>query len=269
MNLDISPELWVTVIAGMVGVAGAVVVGLWRATQAGDALRARLVAAAVIIGWLVVDVVAALAGAFEASPDRRVPTIAVGLVVPLAAGIWLLVRPGPVRDVVERLPVPWLIGVQVYRVVGVVFVLAWAQGSMPAAFALPAGLGDVAIGLAAPLVACRVARRPAPSRGIAVLWNLAGIADLVIAVTLGFLTSPSPFQQLSLADPNYAITRLPFVLVPAFAVPLSVLLHVASLRRLRRAVAEPATVTPGARRSPTTPATAALRVGPRRPSTSG
>ena len=44
------------------------------------------------------------------------------------------------------------------RVVGVLFLIAMEQDHLPAAFALPAGLGDIAIGLAAPFVALQLAR---------------------------------------------------------------------------------------------------------------
>jgi hypothetical protein len=59
----------------------------------------------------------------------------------------------------------------------------------------------------------------------------------VIAVTCGFLTAPSVFQQLALNDPNTAITRFPFVLIPTFAVPLSIILHIFVLARLRQPAA--------------------------------
>lgn len=130
---------------------------------------------------------------------------------------------------------------QLYRVAGAIFLVAYAQGLMPGAFALPAGLGDVAVGLTAPLVAYVSARRGRSAHRLAVAWNLLGIADLVVAVTMGFLTSPSAFQQLALDQPNVLISRYPFVLIPTFAVPVSILLHLLSLWRLRReARGEPA-----------------------------
>jgi hypothetical protein len=181
----------------------------------------------VISGWAAVDLLLGAAGAFAATRHGAVPVIAFGLAVPLVAGLWLMTRAGAVRELVGAIPVRWLVAVQSYRVLGFVFVAAWALGRMPWQFALPAGIGDVAVGLAAPLVALSGDRRAAAA------WNVAGIADLVVAVTLGFLTSPSPFQQLASNDPNRLITRLPFVLIPTFAVPLSILLHVAALRGLR------------------------------------
>jgi hypothetical protein len=48
-------------------------------------------------------------------------------------------------------PPPWLIGIQLYRVLGLNFLVLYALGRLPAEFALPAGVGDVIVGLAAPL----------------------------------------------------------------------------------------------------------------------
>ena len=209
------------VFAGTVAVAVAVIAGVWRAKPV----------VAVLGGWFAAAVVLGAAGVFEAATDREVPLIALGIAVPLIAGMVALARR---PDLTDDLSLRWLIGVQAYRVLGAAFLVAWLDGRMPAAFALPAGLGDVAIGLAAPFVATRSDRAR-------VIWNVLGIVDLVVAVTMGFLTSPSPFQQLALDDPNLAISRFPFVLVPVFAVPLSVLLHLVALRRLTTGAATSAT----------------------------
>jgi hypothetical protein len=50
----------------------------------------------------------------------------------------------------------------------------------------------------------------------------------------GFLSSPSPPQILSFDAPIQLIGAFPLVMVPIFAVPLAVLLHIASLVKLRR-----------------------------------
>ena len=104
---------------------------------------------------------------------------------------------------------------------------------MPAEFALPAGIGDVAVGLLAPFVALMLVRNGAERAWPAVVgWCALGITDLVVAVTCGFLTAPSAFQQLALDDPNAAITSYPLVLIPTFAVPVSIVLHVYVVARL-------------------------------------
>ncbi len=133
------------------------------------------------------------------------------------------------------MPLSWLVGVQLYRVLGVIFLVLYASGKIPGAFALPAGIGDVLTGLLAPIVALGYARRQPGAERRVLAWNVFGLLDLVVAVTMGFLTSPSPFQLLSLDAPNQLITAFPLVTVPVFAVPLSVLLHLASLAKLRAA----------------------------------
>jgi hypothetical protein len=71
------------------------------------------------------------------------------------------------------------------------------------------------------------------SRFAAVGWNIFGILDLVVAITMGFLSAPGPFQLLAFERPNVLTTVFPLVLVPTFAVPLSILLHIAALKRMK------------------------------------
>ena len=126
-------------------------------------------------------------------------------------------------------------GVQIYRVLGAMFLALWTQNRMPGEFALPAGTGDVIVGLAAPIVAWLNATHSPSARNATIAWNIFGVADLVIAVGSGFLSSPSPYQMLAFDRPNELIVEYPFVLVPAFFVPLSIILHALSLWKLRRA----------------------------------
>ena len=67
-------------------------------------------------------------------------------------------------------------------------------------------------------------------------WNLFGIGDLVLAVTLGFLSTPGPLQRLALDFPftEARMVTFPLVIIPSFLVPLFLLLHLFSLRRLKR-----------------------------------
>jgi hypothetical protein len=105
---------------------------------------------------------------------------------------------------------------------------------LPGAFAWPAGLGDIAIGVTAPLVAVALVHRPDFSISRAfVVWNLLGILDLVVAVTVGGLISAlaSPAAGVVTTQP---MAQLPLVLIPAYLVPLFVMLHLAALFQARR-----------------------------------
>jgi hypothetical protein len=138
------------------------------------------------------------------------------------------------RTIIESAPQSWIAGVQLFRVEGVIFLILLAGGWLPGAFAWPAGVGDVLVGLLAPVVGIASARGWRSSAGWLRAWNLLGLADLVVAVTTGFLTSPSPLQMLALDRPNQLITSFPLVMIPVFLVPLAILLHFASLQKLRQ-----------------------------------
>jgi hypothetical protein len=117
--------------------------------------------------------------------------------------------------------------VQSWRILGFVFVVLQAYGVLPPIFALPAGYGDMAIGATASLVAWKLAN---PShRNSFILWQVLGIADLVVAVGLGTtarLLSPYGTSMV-------AMTVLPLSLVPTFIVPLLLILHVICIAQAR------------------------------------
>ena len=115
---------------------------------------------------------------------------------------------------------------------------------MPGAFAWPAGIGDLIVGLLAPVVGFAYMRGARGSNGMLRAWNLLGIADLVVAVSTGFLTSPSPLQLLALDKPNELVTAFPLAMIPAFLVPLAMLLHLASLQKLRQVARDTREVNP-------------------------
>ncbi len=115
--------------------------------------------------------------------------------------------------------------------------MLWADGRLAWQFALPAGIGDVATGVSAIFVAVLLTQQAVGARRAAYAWSLFGIADLVIAVTMGALTSPGLPHLLAFDAPNLLITSYPLVMVPTFAVPLALILHGLVLWRLWREAA--------------------------------
>ena len=115
--------------------------------------------------------------------------------------------------------------------------MLWADGRLPWQFALPAGVGDVTTGCFAVVVAALLARGSTGARRAAYTWSLFGIADLVVALTMGAMTSPGRAHLLALEAPNLLISSYPLVMVPTFTVPLALMLHGLVLWRLRRGAA--------------------------------
>lgn len=126
----------------------------------------------------------------------------------------------------------WLIGIQLFRAIGLVFILEWARGNLPAIFAQPAGWGDLATAVVALIVLLRYRVGEIPATAI---WTVAlvGIADAISAFFFGFFSSATPLQLFSQDFPNRVI-EYPTGLIPLFLICFAVCMHVLSLAELRR-----------------------------------
>lgn len=237
MNYPVPVYLTPFIMTGMIFVIGTLVLGLRRVLQRAawpqpDQAQALWSISALLVAWFVVAAATSIVGYYR--PSSGPPTIQYGLMTPIVIGVLAFFSWPLLRRIVASVPNTWLVGVQFYRALGVIFVVLYAGGHLPGIFALPAGLGDTLVGILAPFAAVSLARSPKTSANRARLWNLLGIADLIIAVTLGFLTSPSPLQMFAFDRPSGLIAMFPLSLIPVYAVPLSILLHLASLQKLRQ-----------------------------------
>ena len=243
--------LWAITIAGITAIPAATCVVLYGgAVRAGlGRTRAALLAggAAVVLGgWFTASAVIAGHGWYHARFGHGVPWLPVAVAGFL--GTLLALRRIPVvaralaaPGMVARLELP-----HTFRVAGVAFLLLMALGHLPALFALPAGLGDIATGIAALLVARRLAQ--GTGRRAARWLNAFGMTDLVVALTLGALTG---YHLINVTPSGAPISELPLALIPTAAVPLLFVLHITSVSALVRA---PRTPLPA-----TAPLTAAAR----------
>ena len=217
---------------------GAILIGLWLALSRTDFdSRTRLSTWLAIVvpftAWLALIWVLAIEGTFRARP-AGVPRLPFAIFIPVLVGLVLLTRAKRVAAVLEVTPPSWLIGVQVYRILGVIFLVAWASGNAPGVFALPAGIGDVLVGLLALPAAVYLRSGARGGLTAAYVWNLLGLLDFAVAVSMGFLSSPGRFHVLALDHPNILTSTYPTVMIPAFGVPSSIILHGLSLWQLGR-----------------------------------
>ena len=190
--------------------------------------------AAFFLAWLALIFVVGARGGFVAPPGAPPLGLLIGLVAPL--GLFLLgYRTIPqLREFILAADLRIIVGMQAWRWAGFGFLTLYFYGVLPGIFAWPAGLGDMAIGVTAPLVLATLLRRPdfAASKSF-VAWNLSGILDLTVAVSIGALVpllAPNFYGAVTTAP----MTRLPLVLVPTFLVPTFLILHLTALFQARR-----------------------------------
>ena len=217
---------------------GLIAVGLWLGLESTDLTpgQRRTTWLAVMIPdtlWFAVAWSAAINGVFRtgASP---LPLLPLAIFLPVMFGAPLLLLSKRVGQVLDAMPASWLVALQLYRVFGSWALAAWLHGVLPGVFALPAGSGDVLTGLFAVPAAIAVASGTTEGRKAAIAWNIFGLADFAVAITLGMITSPGPFQLIVPSVLSIGAGAYPDVLTPAFVVPSSILLHALSLRQLIR-----------------------------------
>jgi hypothetical protein len=190
-----------------------------------------------LTGWLLLVLILGVAGAFVGPPGKPPLAIAIGVAAPLAVFFaWLRLSPS-FREFVLSLDLRFIAAMQAWRWAGLGFLDLYAYKVLPALFALPAGLGDMAVGVLAPLMVLGLLRRPGfAGSGTFIRWNVFGILDLVLAVSLGtvgtLLATGAP-GEVSTAP----MATLPLLVIPAFLVPFFLMLHTTALlqsRQLRR-----------------------------------
>jgi len=217
--------VWVLVLTGIVGTRLLLGVGLYRSAVAAGLGRPRamtvaLVAVGLLLTWVAASWLLAYDGVYQAGPWGPV-AFAIALVALLASTripvmARVLAAPGTSANLVRA---------QSFRVVGVLFLIMMFLGKAPALFAVPTGLGDFAIGLAAPWIARALAH--GAGRREAVRFNVLGIVDYAVALVTGTVSS------LVLADSSgTALGMAPLVLIITTAGPLGAAMHIVSLRRL-------------------------------------
>ena len=225
--------LWAVTYAEVTGIAAATAYTLYRGARAaglGNRVSARMgLGAALLFGvWLAVSSLAAAGGSYRSTLGHGVPWL------PLAVlgffGLLLALTRVPVIRRAQTAPGAQqrLLSPHSFRAAGIVFVIAMLLGKLPALFAVPAGLGDIAVGIATLSVARKV-REGSHAKPLA-WFTLLGIADLVSALTLGALTG---FLQIVHVNPPATLNAdLPLAIIPTVGVPLLLTMHLSSLRVL-------------------------------------
>lgn len=215
------------------GTLGALVgtIGLvWSAGARPSVGRAVLVGA--LVAWWLAVIGAARHGFFQVTRADSFPKLLLGWIPALALGAIWWGSPA-VQKLSNRIPLSALVGVQVFRLVGLAMVWSTVLGRLPPLFGWVAGMGGVLVGASAPWVARGLARGLPSAMVRARFWNLLGLGDILLAMVLGGMSGPGPHQVLSLDFPSAAATAFPLVVTPAFLVPLALLGHFLVWQRLR------------------------------------
>jgi hypothetical protein len=200
------------------GVPGIERVGSWAEITGGLAV------------WLVAVSLLAMAGLYKKAPMA----IPFGVPVLSAFGLFLFTRVPAASQLLQAAPVSWLIGTMVVRVAGGSFLVALAKGELASRwFALWAGGFDLFVGVTALPLAWWVGTGSQTALWAAVVWNVIGLLDFVVAIAIGRVVPGSGLAQMLLLETPVMRALKPTVYgIGTFGVPLAIIVHVSSLWQL-------------------------------------
>ena len=124
----------------------------------------RNLTVAVLVVWFLLAVAGSLLGVFDNEPRPPLP-LGLAAVIPVALFAVCYLTSVRFQELVWSLDLRLLTLAQTWRVGGIVFLVLYQQGALPGVFAIPAGWGDIAIGITAPIVAWYW-KRPFPSQDV-------------------------------------------------------------------------------------------------------
>ena len=183
---------------------------------------------AILVAWFTFALTASAKHLFLNEAQRVGLAVAFAAVTPIVVfAFWFGMSRG-FREFVLSLNPRVITFTQIWRLVGLEFVVLESRRVLPAVFALPAGYGDIFIGATAGFVAWKLATPRHRTSFIG--WQLLGMLDLVTAVGLG-----TTARLIDTSGPTMLpMTVLPLSLIPTVFVPLYFILHVITIAQARQ-----------------------------------
>lgn len=182
-------------------------------------------ALAILSAWLLLAVAVSVAGGFASTDGPLALAMPAAIVGPIAVFALAYAGSARVRDWALGLDTRVLVLVHTWRMVGLGFLMLYAFDLLPGAFAIPAGVGDAAAAAWALVVATGLYGALRVSRRHLLAWNAFGVADFVLAVTIGTLSRYGHLDAFSGGVSTAIMGEFPFVLIPAYVVPVLFIGH--------------------------------------------
>lgn len=169
--------------------------------------------------WSAVLITAIVAGVFAGGGVSRL-ALPASVAIPIAV-VAILYRTSPrFENYLLTLDLRLVLAAQLWRVIGIAFLFALSFDQLPAGFAAPAGVGDIATGIAALGVIMALGNGSLTRRHLYGFTAL-GVGDLLVAFATG----------LSLEPP--ALTAWPLAIFPTIIVPFFAVLHLVAVLQSR------------------------------------
>ena len=134
------------------------------------------------------------------------------------------------KQFLENIALEDLVGVHIFRLIGVFFLLIAYHDALPKIFAVIAGSGDIITAITSIFVVKAIREKQKNAKTITLIWNCFGMLDIMFtAITAIILTKLSIDNGSMGVD---ALAKFPFCFIPAFAPPVIIFLHVSIFKKI-------------------------------------
>lgn len=182
---------------------------------------------ALILGlWFLVSLALGSSGVYSSVDGLGALAMPVAIVAPVILFVLGLAGSRRLRELLLGIDTRVLVLLHTWRMVGLGFLMLYAYDLLPAIFAFPAGLGDAAAAIWALVLGVGLYGGFRVSRRHLLAWNSFGLADFVIAVSIGSLSRYGFLHALTGTVSMSAMGQFPLVLIPTFIVPLLAITHI-------------------------------------------
>jgi hypothetical protein len=191
----------------------------------------------VVAAWAALSLILNLLGIFINPPDKPPLALLVSVILPPILFLIGYALSSKVRTLSLNLDLRLLTAMQAWRIIGAMFLVLMTFRLLPGVFAWPAGIGDVIVGAYAPFVVLSISRGTSGWQKHVVLLNVLGLLDFIGAIGGGVLSGDSPIGILRGDVTANIMQQLPLSMIPTFAVPFWIILHIVSLIKVRKLAA--------------------------------
>ncbi len=124
-----------------------------------------------------------------------------------------------------------IVKLHVFRLIGVFFLLLALHNALPKPFAYIAGIGDMLTAISSIFVAKSIQNKKSYAKKLTYWWNVFGTVDILFTAIAANILTKISIDTGSMGVDTLAV--FPFCIIPAFAPPMILFLHLAIFKKLK------------------------------------
>lgn len=197
-----------------------------------QALEAKSLRNRILLFYTAFLLFVALASLFGLFAENALPPkILLFTTIPLLLFYFLYVsRAHWFKTLFTYTPLSTLVGIHLFRFVGVFFLVCYYFDALPQTFAYVGGWGDIISATLALLVMYALRQQKSYAIPLTWAWNIVGMIDILNVLANAIITTRTSLEDGSSGVIEFA--SFPFAWIPAFAPATIIFLHVVVFRRL-------------------------------------